>query len=225
MTLLKSSTVPFSFPWKSSRCVPRSAYPDISEQAVRRWWAPSPVLQRFQQDRLFLFQVCNPAFQLRTICRIDCIRQLAAVMSRFRLPILVCIPFFHLADRWPHVDSGDLLDPLSLIGAKVKTFRAAIGFQIAVGRSPPSPAAISRRTSGRSSPRCPPCGFSSSRTGAGYARRSRQGRKPSGSWEATCPCSSIARMVSRMWAWGFPSPLSWMAKSAIMPLETKNSRQ
>ena len=46
------------------------------------------------------------------------------------------------------------------------------------------PAAISRRTSGRSSPRCPPCGFSSSRTGAGYARRSRQGHKPSGSWEA-----------------------------------------
>ena len=39
------------------------------------------------------------------------------------------------------------------------------------------------------------------------------------------PCSSIARMVSRMWACGFPSPLSWMAKSAIMPLETNCSLQ
>ena len=38
-------------------------------------------------------------------------------------------------------------------------------------------------------------------------------------------CSSIPRMVKRIWAWGLPSPLSWMAKSAIMPLETKNSRQ
>ena len=35
------------------------------------------------------------------------------------------------------------------------------------------------------------------------------------------PFSSIARMVSRIWAWRFPSPLSWMAKSAIMPLKQK----
>ena len=31
------------------------------------------------------------------------------------------------------------------------------------------------------------------------------------------------RMVSRMWACGLPSPLSWMAKSASMPLETNCS--
>ena len=37
------------------------------------------------------------------------------------------------------------------------------------------------------------------------------------------PCSSIARSVSRMWACGFPSSLSWMAKSAIIPLETNCS--
>ena len=47
--------------------------------------------------------------------------------------MLVCMPFFlQLADRWPHVDSGDFINPLSDIGAKVKALRAADGFQIAV---------------------------------------------------------------------------------------------
>ena len=32
-----------------------------------------------------------------------------------------------------------------------------------------------------------------------------------------------SRSVSKMWACGFPSPLSWMAKSAIIPLETNCS--
>ena len=33
-----------------------------------------------------------PAFF--NLCRIDCMRELAALMSRFRLPMLVCMPFF-----------------------------------------------------------------------------------------------------------------------------------
>jgi len=36
------------------------------------------------------------------------------------------------------VDGGDFINPLSGIGAQVKPFRAAVGFQIAVGRVRPS---------------------------------------------------------------------------------------
>ena len=34
----------------------------------------------------------------------------------------------HLADGWPHMDSGDFINPLSGIGAQVKAFRAVVGF-------------------------------------------------------------------------------------------------
>ena len=42
----------------------------------------------------FSFRPDSQPFKLRTICRIDCMRELAALMSRFRLPMLVCMPFF-----------------------------------------------------------------------------------------------------------------------------------
>lgn len=34
------------------------------------------------------------------------------------------------------------------------------------------------------------------------------------------PCSSIGRIVKRIWAWGLPLPVSWILKSAHIPLET-----
>ena len=43
-----------------------------------------------------------------------------------------------LADRWPHVDGGDFINPLSGIGTKVKALRAADGFQITVRRISPA---------------------------------------------------------------------------------------
>ncbi len=36
-----------------------------------------------------------------------------------------------------------------------------------------------------------------------------------GGWSIPLPFSSIAYMVSRIWAWEFLSPLSWMAKSCF----------
>ena len=96
-------------------------------------------LQGFQQDGLFLFQVCNPAFQVAH----HLTDRLHEPVGGGNVPVQVAdiglySSFLHLADRWPHVDGGDFIKPLPLIGTKVKAFRAVIGFQIAIGDSRPA---------------------------------------------------------------------------------------
>ena len=96
-------------------------------------------LQGFQQDGLFLFQVCNPAFQVAH----HLTDRLHEPVGGGNVPVQVAdiglySSFLHLADRWPHVDGGDFIKPLPFIGTKVKALRASVGFQIAVSGSRPA---------------------------------------------------------------------------------------
>ena len=96
-------------------------------------------LQGFQQGGFFLLQVCDPAFQV-THHLTD---RLHEPVGGGNVPVQVAdvglyAPFLHLADGGSHVDGGDFVNALPGIGAQVKGFFAADGFQIAGCRVRPS---------------------------------------------------------------------------------------
>ena len=94
-TLLKSATVPLSFPLEvqPARCPLRSSkYCESSSGMVGSFVCSNASIRA----AFFSFKSAIQPFKWRTIWRMDCMRELAALMSRFRLPMLVWIPFFSI---------------------------------------------------------------------------------------------------------------------------------
>ncbi len=88
----------------------------------------------FVQAVLSVFaQLGNPVFEVMNELPMDCIKLLAALISRFRLPIFVLIPRFSICrTAAPSWTVGTISSPCLGIGTQVHTLRAVIGFQIAV---------------------------------------------------------------------------------------------
>ena len=95
LTLLKSLTVPFSFPpeVQSARSLLRKSMYRESRSGRVGSFACS---QTSSNAARFSFRPESQLFRLCTICRIDCIRLLAVLISRFRFPTLVFIPRFSI---------------------------------------------------------------------------------------------------------------------------------
>ena len=88
---------------------------------------------------------------------------------------------------------------------------------------PPMPPAKSPHSLCRSSRWYPPGGSSNRLSRLGCAGRSRPRSYALRHFAPHAPFSFKGRTVSMIWTWGLSVPLSWMAKSAHIPLSTKLS--
>ncbi len=189
---------------------------------------PPPLLCK--QLLPFFSQLGNPAFEVLDKLPDGLHQAVGGSDFPVQVPIFVWIPRFSICRTAASLmDSGDNIKPLSGIRTQVHTLRTVIGFQIAVLDDlpfmPPDFAIllvvpihrillVAFPSAGRKFYPFPVFVKVINLAALG---------KP-------FPCSSIALIVSMTWAWGLcPGGWgSWIAKSAIMPLETnccsQNSR-
>ena len=146
---------------------------------------------------------------------------LSAAICRLTSPLSVRIAaLLHLAGRWPQVDRGDFINAPALVAAVVYQGRLTGGLQCPVGIRcpcrPPNlhiPFVVQSVVSSRWFFQPPfPSGMRWPFSSRSYALRH---------FAPHAPFSFKGRTVSMIWTWGLPVPLSWMAKSAHIPLSTK----
>ena len=113
-------------------CRPAGALPAAEFQIPEKEFRDTRLLcllPCFHQHIPFLFQVGNPAFQVAHHLADGLHEGVGGFDVPVQVPDVGLDSFLlHLADGWPHVDGGDLVNALSGIGTKVKPLRAVVGF-------------------------------------------------------------------------------------------------